>query len=147
MLTDAPLLHVASYLAPGASFVDAQWTTTAVAALAYLAVVAGAGGYLLYFELIRSRRPDRDQSRWIYRSPLRGALRMGCSGRNSCCTDDNRFSGHRRWLRTYQISNHHHRTQSENRGGRQLATVIRSTELLLGLIEDRLERPGLNVPA
>jgi drug/metabolite transporter (DMT)-like permease len=51
-VTGAPLLHAASYLVPGASFINVQWMMTAVVALAYIVVVSGAGGYLLYFELL-----------------------------------------------------------------------------------------------
>jgi drug/metabolite transporter (DMT)-like permease len=52
MLAGAGLLHAASSLLPGESFAAPTWTPTAVAALLYLAVVAGAGGFLLYFYLL-----------------------------------------------------------------------------------------------
>jgi drug/metabolite transporter (DMT)-like permease len=52
MLVGAVLLHVASAALPGASLAATTWTPTAVAALLYLALVAGAAGFLMYFYLL-----------------------------------------------------------------------------------------------
>ena len=52
MLVGAPLLHLTSLALPGESLAAVEWTPTAVAALGYLAVVAGGLGYLLYFDLL-----------------------------------------------------------------------------------------------
>ena len=52
MLVGAPLLHLTSFALPGESFAMIEWTPTALAALGYLAVVAGGLGYLLYFDLL-----------------------------------------------------------------------------------------------
>jgi drug/metabolite transporter (DMT)-like permease len=51
MVGGAALMHVAS-LAIGESPAAAEWTPTAVAALAYLSLVASAGGFLIYFDLL-----------------------------------------------------------------------------------------------
>lgn len=52
MITGAPLLHLAEIVLPFPGFETVEWTTPALAGLAYLALVAGAFGYLLYFELL-----------------------------------------------------------------------------------------------
>ncbi|SFF77653.1 Permease of the drug/metabolite transporter (DMT) superfamily [Halopelagius inordinatus] len=52
MLVGAVFLHVTTFVLPWESYADAVWTLDAVAALAYLSVVAGAGGFLLYFWLL-----------------------------------------------------------------------------------------------
>ncbi|WP_158058340.1 DMT family transporter [Halorussus halophilus] len=51
MLVGAPILHFAS-LARGETFAAIQWTPTATASLVYLALVCGAGAFLIYFELL-----------------------------------------------------------------------------------------------
>ena len=48
----APLLHLASVALPGSGFEAVEWSPAALTGLAYLTVVAGAFGYLLYFELL-----------------------------------------------------------------------------------------------
>jgi drug/metabolite transporter (DMT)-like permease len=52
MIIGAPLLHLAEVLLPLPGFEAIEWTTPALLGLAYLALVAGAGGYLLYFVLL-----------------------------------------------------------------------------------------------
>ncbi|MDS0297354.1 DMT family transporter [Halogeometricum sp. S1BR25-6] len=52
MLVGALLLHATSAALPWESFAAAEWTPEAVAALLYLAVVAGAGGFVMYFWLL-----------------------------------------------------------------------------------------------
>jgi len=52
MVVGAPLLHLAALVLPLRGFAAVEWTPAAVGGFAYLAVVAGAGGYLLYFELL-----------------------------------------------------------------------------------------------
>lgn len=52
MLVGAVLLHLTSAALPDESFAAVEWTTTALASLAYLAAVAGGLGYLLYFDLL-----------------------------------------------------------------------------------------------
>lgn len=52
MVVGAPLLHLAELLLPVAGFGAIEWTTPATIGLGYLALVAGAGGYLLYFVLL-----------------------------------------------------------------------------------------------
>ncbi|UVE51284.1 DMT family transporter [Haloferax larsenii] len=52
MLIGAITLHVTSAALPWESAADATWTATALVATGYLAVVAGAGGFLLYFWLL-----------------------------------------------------------------------------------------------
>ena len=52
MVIGAPLLHLAEVLLPVSGFELIEWTTPALLGLAYLALVAGAGGYLLYFVLL-----------------------------------------------------------------------------------------------
>ena len=52
MVVGAPLLHLADLILPVPGFEVIDWTTPAIAGLAYLALVAGAGGYLLYFVLL-----------------------------------------------------------------------------------------------
>lgn len=51
MILGASMLHIASFTAPS-SISALQWTTSALIGLAYLALVAGGAGYLLYFELL-----------------------------------------------------------------------------------------------
>jgi drug/metabolite transporter (DMT)-like permease len=57
MLVGAVTLHATSAALPTESLADPVWTPTAVASLAYLAVVAGAGGFALYFWLLRRVGP------------------------------------------------------------------------------------------
>lgn len=52
MITGALSLHLAAVVLPFPGFEAIEWTTPALAGLAYLALVAGAFGYLLYFELL-----------------------------------------------------------------------------------------------
>jgi drug/metabolite transporter (DMT)-like permease len=52
MLVGALVLHGTSVALPWESFAAAEWTPEAVAALFYLAVVAGAGGFGMYFWLL-----------------------------------------------------------------------------------------------
>lgn len=52
MLVGAPLLHLAAVALPLPGFEAVRWTTPALLALAYLALVAGAFGYLCYFALL-----------------------------------------------------------------------------------------------
>ena len=52
MLVGAVLLHIASIASPAESLRTVEWTGTAVIAVGYLAIVAGAGGFLLYFALL-----------------------------------------------------------------------------------------------
>lgn len=52
MVVGAPLLHLAAFALPLPGFEALEWTPSALVGLAYLALVAGAGGYLLYFDLL-----------------------------------------------------------------------------------------------
>ncbi|WP_247003595.1 DMT family transporter [Halosolutus gelatinilyticus] len=52
MLVGAPLLHLAAIALPLPGFAAIEWTRSALFGLAYLALVAGVVGYLLYFELL-----------------------------------------------------------------------------------------------
>ena len=52
MLVGAPLLHLAEFVLPLPGFEAVEWTTPALLGLAYLSIVAGAFGYLLYFALL-----------------------------------------------------------------------------------------------
>jgi drug/metabolite transporter (DMT)-like permease len=52
MVVGAPLLHLAELILPVPGFEAIEWTTPAIAGLTYLSLVAGAGGYLLYFVLL-----------------------------------------------------------------------------------------------
>ncbi|KTG29341.1 DMT family transporter [Haloferax profundi] len=52
MLIGAVTLHVTSIALPWESAADAVWVPTTLVATGYLAVVAGAGGFLLYFWLL-----------------------------------------------------------------------------------------------
>lgn len=52
MIIGAPLLHLADFILPIPGFEMIEWTKPAIAGLAYLALIAGAGGYLLYFVLL-----------------------------------------------------------------------------------------------
>ncbi|MUW14237.1 EamA family transporter [Halorubrum sp. CBA1125] len=57
MVVGAVVLHVAVFALPGQSFAAATWNPSALAAIAYLGAVAGAGGFLLYFVLLDSLGP------------------------------------------------------------------------------------------
>ncbi|WP_193569471.1 MULTISPECIES: DMT family transporter [Halostella] len=57
MVVGSAILHLISFGA-GESPADAVWSPTVVAALLYLAVVAGAGGFLLYFDLLDRVGPN-----------------------------------------------------------------------------------------
>ncbi|KAB1197603.1 MULTISPECIES: DMT family transporter [Haloferax] len=52
MLIGAVTLHLTSIALPWESAADAVWVPAALVSTAYLAVVAGAGGFLLYFWLL-----------------------------------------------------------------------------------------------
>ena len=52
MVVGAPLLHLVEVVLPTPGFEAIAWTTPALLGLAYLALIAGAGGYLLYFVLL-----------------------------------------------------------------------------------------------
>ena len=52
MVIGAPLLHLADLTLPFPGFEMIKWTKPAIAGLAYLSLIAGAGGYLLYFVLL-----------------------------------------------------------------------------------------------
>ena len=52
MVVGAPLLHLVAVVLPTPGFEAIEWTTPALLGLAYLALIAGAGGYLLYFVLL-----------------------------------------------------------------------------------------------
>ncbi|SFR33073.1 DMT family transporter [Halogeometricum limi] len=52
MLVGAVVLHATSAALPWESVAAAEWTPAAVASLLYLAVVAGAGGFFMYFWLL-----------------------------------------------------------------------------------------------
>jgi len=52
MLVGAVVLHATAVVLPGESFSAVHWTTDALLSFGYLAVVTGAFGYLLYFELL-----------------------------------------------------------------------------------------------
>jgi probable blue pigment (indigoidine) exporter len=52
MLAGAVILHGVSIALPSTSFDHVEWTMTTVLALAYLAIIAGAGGFLIYFDLL-----------------------------------------------------------------------------------------------
>ena len=57
MATGAVVLHAAVLALPGQSFATARWTPSALGALTYLSVVAGVGGFLLYFTLLDDLGP------------------------------------------------------------------------------------------
>ncbi|WP_049985608.1 DMT family transporter [Halobellus rufus] len=57
MLVGAVVLHATSALLPGESLAAVVWTTEGILALVYLAVVAGVGGFGLYFWLLRRVGP------------------------------------------------------------------------------------------
>ncbi|WP_144904841.1 DMT family transporter [Halobellus captivus] len=57
MLVGAVVLHTTSALLPGESLAQVVWTGEAMLSLVYLAVVAGAGGFALYFWLLRRVGP------------------------------------------------------------------------------------------
>jgi drug/metabolite transporter (DMT)-like permease len=52
LLFGAALLHLGALVLPVGRFESITWSGGALAGLAYLAVVAAGGGYLLYFELL-----------------------------------------------------------------------------------------------
>ena len=52
IVVGAPLLHLVGVVLPTPGFEAIEWTTPALLGLAYLALIAGAGGYLLYFVLL-----------------------------------------------------------------------------------------------
>ena len=52
MAVGAVVLHGAVLALPGQSFATADWTPSALAAVAYLSVVAGVFGFVLYFRLL-----------------------------------------------------------------------------------------------
>ncbi|WP_132059404.1 DMT family transporter [Halorussus amylolyticus] len=57
MLLGAALMHVASAALPNESVAAVEWTPEAIAALAYLAIPAGALGFLIYFDLLERLGP------------------------------------------------------------------------------------------
>lgn len=57
MALGALLMHALSIAMPSESFSAIEWTTEAIIALAYLAVVSSALGFLLYFELLEELGP------------------------------------------------------------------------------------------
>lgn len=57
MVVGSVILHLISF-GTGESPADATWGPTVVLALLYLAVVAGAGGFLLYFDLLERVGPN-----------------------------------------------------------------------------------------
>ncbi|MFB6073260.1 MAG: DMT family transporter [Halobacterium sp.] len=57
MAVGAAVLHGASLAAPGDQLAAATWTPRALLAVAYLSVVAGAAGFLLYFRLLAELGP------------------------------------------------------------------------------------------
>ncbi|EMA26305.1 DMT family transporter [Haloarcula argentinensis] len=73
MAIGAAVLHLTVLVLPGQSFADASWTPSALAALLYLAVVAGIGGFLLYFRLLDQLGPI-EMSFIEYIIPLFAAL-------------------------------------------------------------------------
>ncbi|MXV61751.1 EamA family transporter [Natronorubrum sp. JWXQ-INN-674] len=52
MVTAAAFLHAASYASSGSAIRDVTWTPSAAVALAYLGIVATAGGFFCYFVLL-----------------------------------------------------------------------------------------------
>ncbi|WP_440770042.1 DMT family transporter [Natronorubrum sp. DTA28] len=65
----AVFLHTTAYARSGATIQSVTWTPSAVAALAYLGIVATAGGFLLYFALL-SRIGATNVSLINYASPV-----------------------------------------------------------------------------
>ena len=57
MAVGAAVLHAAVLALPGQSFATATWSPSALGAVAYLSVVAGIGGFLLYFTLLDDLGP------------------------------------------------------------------------------------------
>lgn len=57
MAVGAVVLHAAVLAVPGQSFADATWTFSALGAVAYLSIVAGVGGFVLYFTLLEALGP------------------------------------------------------------------------------------------
>jgi drug/metabolite transporter (DMT)-like permease len=57
MVGGALLMHALSALLPSESLADVAWTPEAIAALAYLSVVASALGFLIYFDLLERLGP------------------------------------------------------------------------------------------
>ena len=59
MLVGALVMHAAALALPGESLAAIRWTPTALLALAYLALVASAFAYLVYFDLLGRWGPIR----------------------------------------------------------------------------------------
>jgi drug/metabolite transporter (DMT)-like permease len=57
MAVGAVVLHAIVFAMPGQSFAGATWTPSALVSLAYLSVVAGVGGFVLYFRLLAELGP------------------------------------------------------------------------------------------
>ncbi|WP_435359404.1 DMT family transporter [Haloarchaeobius sp. DFWS5] len=57
MLLGALLMHAVSFAMPSESFAAIEWTGTAIASLAYLALAASAVGFLIYFDLLERLGP------------------------------------------------------------------------------------------
>ncbi len=57
MIGGAVVMHLVSAVILGEATGAIQWTTTATAALVYLAIVASAGGFLIYFDLLNRLGP------------------------------------------------------------------------------------------
>ncbi|ADJ14722.1 putative integral membrane protein (TBD) [Halalkalicoccus jeotgali B3] len=57
MALGALLMHALSVWMPGEAFAAVEWSSEAVLALAYLAVVSSAVGFLLYFDLLERLGP------------------------------------------------------------------------------------------
>lgn len=57
MIGGAAVMHLVSGVVLREATSSIQWTTTAIVALAYLAVVASAGGFLIYFDLLNRLGP------------------------------------------------------------------------------------------
>lgn len=57
MLMGAAVMHAVSLLRPGESFAAIEWTAGALWSLAYLAVLASAFAYLVYFDLLAEVGP------------------------------------------------------------------------------------------
>jgi probable blue pigment (indigoidine) exporter len=72
-LLGAGCLHLVSFGLPGESFGAAVWSAEALFALAYLAILASAVGYLIYFELL-SRVGSIQVTLISYATPVFAAL-------------------------------------------------------------------------
>lgn len=57
MAVGTVVLHAAVLALPGQSLATATWTPSALDAIAYLSVVVGVGGFLLYFTLLGDLGP------------------------------------------------------------------------------------------